>query len=240
MSYGKLFLTKRDYHLHKIVALLPLSQREHFSPADVSQWLKVNPWTRRTLGREGVGWAPTVWATQFIFSRVEYKERIILFLVCIILHRLPCGTSYFIDTSLCVADYYAALISDQFNFNIANTACFRTSSKIPKCWKYWSSHGNYRAWACSAISRDWSVIIKRDHIPWMQFAENLDVQHLRHSHKAVGGRMQGLSRWWGSSLRDYVVHLRTAKRHGLMFFFLFSLSAVPYCITRMLPIGGRF
>lgn len=63
----------------------------------------------------------------------------------------------------------------------------------------WSSHGNYRAWVCSAISGNWSVIIKRYHIPWMQLAENLDVQHLQHSHKAVGGQMQGLSRWWGRS-----------------------------------------
>lgn len=63
----------------------------------------------------------------------------------------------------------------------------------------WRSHGNYRAWQRSAISGDWSVIIKRYRIPWMQLAENLDVQHLRHSRKAVGGRMQGLSRWGGSS-----------------------------------------
>lgn len=73
---------------------------------------------------------------QFIFSRVEYKERIILLLVCSISHRLPCGTSFFTDTSLCVVDYYAALISDQLNFNTASTACFRPSSKILKCWKY--------------------------------------------------------------------------------------------------------
>lgn len=50
-------------------------------------------------------------------------------------HRLPCGTSYFIDTSVCGADDYAALISDHFIVNIANTACFRPSRKTPKCWK---------------------------------------------------------------------------------------------------------
>lgn len=55
MSYGKLFLTKRDYHLHKIVALLPLSQREHFSPADVSQWLRSTHEPGGLLGERELG-----------------------------------------------------------------------------------------------------------------------------------------------------------------------------------------